>query len=109
MTDTRPILVTRDQAAAIGQLIRSTGDASLGAVQPGAIGRDSALVVALTAAIPAGSSATVLANIMRLDGDTWTNTKQQIAVRSLNGLAVSTTGRRIARRVSTFGWCVVET
>ena len=109
MTDEHPILATRDQAAAIGDLIRSTGDASLGAMQPGIIRSGDALVVALTAAIPAGSSATVLANIMRLDGDTWTDTKQQIAVRSLNGLAVSTTGRRIARRVSTFGWCVVET
>jgi hypothetical protein len=109
MTDTRPILVTREQAAAVGQLIRSTGDASLGAVQPGVIRSGDALVVQLETAIAAGSSAAVLANIMRLDGDTWTDTKQQIAVRSLNGLAVSTTGRRIARRVSTYGWCVVET
>ena len=66
-------------------------------------------MVQLTAAIPAGSVATVQANIMRLDGDTWTDTKQQIAVRSLTGLAVSMTGRRIAKRVSRYGWVVVET
>ena len=95
MADLHPILATRDQAAAIGQLIRSTGETDLGAgvISEGRF--DDALVVQLTAAIPAGSVATVQADIMRLDGDSWTNTKQQIAVRSLTGLAVSTTGRRI--------------
>jgi len=109
MTDTRPILVTRDQAVAVGQLIRSTGDASLGAVQPGVIRSGDALVVQLETAIAAGSVAQVWARIYTLDGSTWTDTKQRVQVRSATGTAVSTTGRRIARRVSTYGWCVVET
>ena len=109
MADLHPILATRDQAAAIGQLIRSTGETDLGTGVVSEGRADDALVVQLTAAIPAGSVATVQADIMRLDGDSWTNTKQQIAVRSPTGLAVSTTGRRIAKRVSRYGWVVVET
>ena len=107
--DVRPILVTQQQARQLGELIRSVGDVSIGAGSPAAIGTDTALVVALTAAIPAGSADTVLANIMRLDGATWTNTGQQIPVRSATGLAVSTAGRRIAKRVGRHGWIVVET
>lgn len=107
--DVRPILVTQQQARQLGELIRSVGDVSIGAGSPAAIGTDTALVVALTAAIPAGSVDTVLADIMRLDGATWTNTGQQISVRSATGLAVSTAGRRIAKRVGRNGWIVVET
>jgi hypothetical protein len=108
MSELRPLILTEQQARRVGELVR--GDAvSTGQLQPAAIGRDGALVVQLQAAIPAGSTVQVAANIMRLDGTSWVDTLQQIQVRSLTGLAVSTTGRRIAKRVSSFGWCVVET
>jgi hypothetical protein len=108
MSELRPLILTQQDARQIGQLLR--GEAvSTGQLQPAAAGRDGALVVQLQAAIPAGSTVQVAANIMRLDGTAWVDTLQQIQVRSLTGLAVSTTGRRIAKRVSSFGWCVVET
>lgn len=109
MSDARPLLVTESQARQIGDLIRGAGVTSAGVAEPAAIGRDGALIVVLQSAIPAGSTDAVLANIQSLDGSSWTDTQQQISVRSLNGLAVSTTGRRIARRISRFGWVVVET
>ena len=109
MSEARPLLVTESQARQIGELIRGAGVTAGGELQPAAIGRDDSLIVVLQSAIPAGSTDAVLANIQSLDGSSWTDTKQQISVRSLNGLAVSTTGRRIARRISRFGWVVVET
>ena len=109
MTDEHPILATRDQAAAIGQMIRSAGDVSLGSLQPAVIRGGDALVVQLETAIAAGSVAQVWARIYTLEGATWTDSKQRIQVRSATGTAVSTTGRRIARQCGRLGWCVVET
>ena len=69
----------------------------------------SSLVVRLLTAIAAGSTTPVTAEIMRLNGLTWEGTGQTVQVRSATGLAVTTTGRRIARKCGQFGWVVVET
>lgn len=68
-----------------------------------------AIVVRLLSSISAGSVAQVDAEIMALDGASWIGTKQVVKVRNITGTAVSTTGRRIARRVGRWGWCVIET
>ena len=70
-----------------------------------------AVVVRLESAIAAGSSDPVNAEIMSLVNGVWVGTGQLVpgGVRSATGLAVTTTGRRIARKVSTWGYCVVET
>ena len=107
--DVRPILVTQPQARQLGELIRSVGDVSIGAGSPAAAASAATIVVQLKTAIAAGSTAQVDAEIYDLVGSTWTATKQLVKVRSATGAAVSTTGRRIARLVSRFGYCVVET
>lgn len=109
MSDARPLLVTESQARQIGDLIRGAGVTSAGVAEPAAAAAGVSLVVQLKTAIAAGSTAQVDAEIYDLIGSTWTPTKQIIKVRSATGTAVSTTGRRIARQVSRFGWCVVET
>ena len=109
MADLHPILATRDQAAAIGQLIRSTGETDLGSGVATIAAPEQCLVVQLETAISAGSTAQVWARIYTLAGSTWTDTKQRVQVRSATGAAVSTTGRRIARQCSRFGYVVVET
>ena len=104
-----PILTDIDGARTIARLIDDAGTSSVGTLGGGAAVGNHALVVQLVTAIAAGSTATVKADIMRLNGDAWEKTGQQIDVRSMTGLAVSTTGRRIARKISRFGWGVVET
>jgi len=103
-----PILADIDGARTIARLIDEAGASGVGAVSGGGAVTGHALVVQLVTAIPAGSTATVKADIMDLQGTTWTKTGQQIDVRSMTGLSVSTTGRRVARRISRFGWGVVE-
>jgi hypothetical protein len=51
----------------------------------------------------------VAADVMELQGGSWQTTGAVVQVRSLTGQAVSTTGRRIARRIGRHGWGVVET
>jgi len=109
VSEARPLLVTESQARQIGDLIRGAGVTAGGELQPAAAAAGASLVVQLKTAIPAGSTTQVDAEIYDLIGSTWTPTKQTVKVRSATGLAVSTTGRRIARCVSRFGWCVVET
>lgn len=109
MTASHPILTDIDGARTIARLIDDAGASSVGTLGGGSAVGNHAIVVQLVTAIAAGSTATVKADIMQLDGDTWTKTGQQIDVRSMTGLAVSTTGRRIARKISRFGWGVVET
>ena len=106
---THPILTDIDGARTIARLIDDAGASSVGTLGSGSAVGNHALVVQLVTAIAAGSTATVKADIMRLNGDVWEKTGQQLDVRSLTGLAVSTTGRRIARKISRFGWGVVET
>ena len=106
---THPILTDIDGARTIARLIDDAGASSVGTLGSGSAVGNHALVVQLVTAIAAGSTATVKADIMRLNGDAWEKTGQQIDVRSMTGLAVSTTGRRIARKISRFGWGVVET
>ena len=103
-----PILADIDGARMIARLIDEAGAFGVGAVSGGGAVTGHALVVQLVTAIPAGSTTTVKADIMDLQGATWTKTGQQIDVRSMTGLAVSTAGRRVARRISRFGWGVVE-
>ena len=109
MTASHPILTDIDGARTIARLIDDAGASSVGTLGSGSAVGNHALVVQLVTAIAAGSTATVKADIMRLNGDAWEKTGQQIDVRSMTGLAVSTTGRRIARKISRFGWGVVET
>lgn len=109
MTVNHQILADIDTARTIARLIDNAQATTLGATESGSAVGSHALVVQLVTAIAAGSTATVKADIMKLDGDTWVKTGQQLDVRSMTGLAVSTTGRRIARKISRFGWGVVET
>jgi len=109
MTVSHPILTNIDGARTIARLIDDAGASSFGTLSDGGAVGGHAVVVQLVTAIAAGSTVTVKADIMRLNGDAWEKTGQQLDVRSLTGLAVSTTGRRIARRISRWGWGVVET
>ena len=104
-----PILTDLDGARTISRMIDDAGASTVGVTASGSAVGNHALVVQLVTAIAAGSTATVKADIMRLNGTAWEKTGQQIDVRSMTGLAVSTTGRRIARKISRFGWGVVET
>jgi len=104
-----PILTDLDGARTIARMIDDAGASTVGVTTSGSAVGNHALVVQLVTAIAAGSTATVKADIMRLNGNTWEKTGQQLDVRSMTGLAVSTTGRRIARKISRFGWGVVET
>jgi hypothetical protein len=104
-----PILTDTEGARTIARIIDDAGAASIGVGESGSAVGSHALVVQLVTAIAAGSTTTVKADIMQLVGTTWTKTGQQIDVSSLTGLAVSTTGRRIARKISRWGWGVVET
>jgi hypothetical protein len=90
-------------------MIDDASASAIGVTASGSTVGNHALVVQLVTAIAAGSTTTVKADIMRLNGTVWEKTGQQIDVRSMTGLAVSTTGRRIARKISRFGWGVVET
>jgi hypothetical protein len=104
-----PILADVGTARVIRDIIDATGDESGNGTRPSRRPYDHALVVKLLANITAGSTAQVDAEIYELVSGNWQGTKQTIKVRSVTGAAVSTTGRRIARRVSRWGWCVVET
>lgn len=109
MTDTKPILSDADGARTIARMIDAAGGRAIGATESGSAVGNHALVVQLVTAISAGSTASVKADIMDYQGGVWTKTGQQIDVSSMTGLAVSTSGRRIARKISRFGWGVVET
>ena len=104
-----PILTDLEGARTIARMIDDAGASTVGVTASGFAVGNHALVVQLVTAIAAGSTTTVKADIMRLNGTVWEKTGQQIDVRSMTGLAVSTTGRRIARKISRFGWGVVET
>jgi hypothetical protein len=67
------------------------------------------IVVKLRTSITAGSAVPVVADIMRLSGNSWTESGQTVLVRSATGAAVGTTTRVIARKVANFGFCVVPT
>ena len=109
MTDVKPILTDIDGARAISRMIDAAGGRAIGVTESGSAVSGHALVVQLVTAISAGSTATVKADIMDYQGGAWIKTGQQIDVSSMTGLAVSTSGRRIARKISRFGWGVVET
>lgn len=108
MSDVLPIVTDRYGASVISALISDYGT-DVGVPRQDATPDRSSCVVRLLSAIPAGSVTPVSAEIMILSGNTWVGTGQTLQVRSATGLAVTTTGRRIARRCSRFGWCVVET
>ena len=109
MTQNRHIVTDRDGARTIQRLIQSEGSVSTGGLTPGSIPTGQAVVVRLQSAIPAGSADAVTADVMQLQGGSWETTGATVEVRSLTGQAVSTTGRRIARRIGRHGWGVVET
>lgn len=69
----------------------------------------SSVVCKLRTAITAGSTVSAVADIMALRAGSWVTTGQTIRVTSATGAAVGTTSRVIARKVSTFGYCVVPT
>jgi len=98
-----------EKARRLRQLIDGTETTSVGSGESEVVAGDSAVVVRLLTAISAGSTATVKAEIMTLNGNTWQGTGQTVDVRSATGLAVTTTGRRIARKCSRWGYVVVET
>lgn len=100
-----------EKARRLRQLIDGTETTSIGSAESEVVAGDSSIVVRLLSAISAGSTAAVQAEIMRLDGNTWVGTGQLVpgGVRSATGLAVTTTGRRIARKCSRWGYVVVET
>jgi hypothetical protein len=109
MTDVKPILTDIDGARAISRMIDAAGGSAIGVTESGSAVSGHALVVQLVTAISAGSTTAVKADIMDYRGGVWEKTGQQIDVSSMTGLAVSTSGRRIARRISRYGWGVVET
>lgn len=111
MTNPVQIAISTEGARRLRKLLDSTDGGSVGTVESEAVEGGSSVVVRLLAAISAGSTAAVDAEIMTLSGNTWTGTGQLVpgGVRSVTGLAVTTTGRRIARKVSRWGYCVVET
>ena len=98
-----------EKARRLRQLIDGTETTSIGSAESEVVAGDSSIVVRLLTAISAGSTATVKAEIMTLNGNTWQGTGQTVDVRSATGLAVTTTGRRIARKCSRWGYVVVET
>ena len=103
------ILTDAAGARTIGSLIDAAGDESGNPLESRRTLPQHAIVVRLLSSISAGSVAQVDAEIMALDGANWVGTKQVVKVRNITGTAVSTTGRRIARRVGRWGWCVIET
>lgn len=105
----QPILTDIDGARTIARIIDAAGDVSGGPLQPQGVLPQHAIVVRLLSAITANSVAQVDAEIMQIGSSGWEGTKQTVKVRSVTGAAVSTTGRRIARRVGRWGWCVIET
>lgn len=98
-----------EKARRLRQLIDGTETTSIGSTESEVVAGDSSIVVRLLTAISAGSTTTVKAEIMTLNGNTWQGTGQTVDVRSATGLAVTTTGRRIARKCSRWGYVVVET
>ena len=108
MSDVFPLMSDRYGASVVSALIADYGS-DIGTSGQDSIPDRSSCVVRLLSAIAAGSVAPVTAEIMILSGNTWVGTGQTIPVRSATGLAVTTTGRRIARKCSRFGWVVVET
>lgn len=109
MTDRVIIATTTERARRLGRLLDAADDSGIGTPATDPQIDNSAKVVRLLTAIAAGSTTPVTAEIMTLNGLTWAGTGQTIQVRSATGLAVTTTGRRIARRCSRWGWVVVET
>ena len=69
----------------------------------------SSVICKLRTAITAGSTVSVVADIMKLQSGSWVPTGQTIRVTSATGAAVTTTSRQIARKVSRWGYCVVPT
>ena len=109
MTQHRYIVTDQEGARTIQRLIQSEGSVSSGGLTPSPIPAGQAVVVRLQSAIPAGSVDGVTADLMQVQGGSWEATGATVEVRSLTGQAVSTTGRRIARRIGRHGWGVVET
>ena len=103
----RRISTDREGARALGRLMRP--GASPQRLRPAGIPQKSGVVVEIISEIPAGSTDAVTADVMQLQGGSWETTGATVEVRSLTGQAVSTTGRRIARRIGRHGWGVVET
>lgn len=108
MTDLMPVVTTPRGAAQLRGLIDGAVVCDPSPADR-TIASSDCVVVRLLTAIPAGSTTAVTAEIMRLSGTVWAGTGQTLQVQCVTGAAVSTTGRRIARRVSRWGWCVVET
>jgi hypothetical protein len=102
MADTQTV---RDLRRAL-QLARET---SVGAPVSADVQTSSSVVCKLRTAITAGSTVAAVADIMTLRSGSWVPTGQTIRVRSATGAAVTTTNRVIAKKVSTFGYCVVPT
>jgi len=109
MTENVVISTTPERARKLGRLLDRAEDASIGTLETMPQADNASKVVRLLSAIAAGSTTPVTAEIMTLNGNTWQGTGQTIQVRSATGLAVTTTGRRIARKCSRWGWVVVET
>jgi hypothetical protein len=96
-------------ARQLKKLIADSSQDSVSTLTNAATVTQSSVVCQLVSAISTGSTTPVKANIMRLAGNSWETTGQQIEVRSATGAAVTTTGRHIARKVGSFGYCVVQT
>ena len=109
MTEERFIVTDQPGAQAINRLIDESLQAGVGTGKPVSIPEGQSIVVRLQTAIESGSLDSVAADVMELQGGSWQTTGAVVQVRSLTGQAVSTTGRRIARRIGRHGWGVVET
>ncbi len=109
MTKLRPLVTDEHGARTLQRIIREANDSALTLPPRNPAPNNGSLVVKLLTAITSGSTAPVTAQIMQLNGNTWEASGNTVQVRSATGAAVSTTGRRIARRVAHFGYCVVET
>ena len=109
MTEQRYVVTDQSGAQAIARLIDGSISADSGTGDPAGIPAGQSIVVRLRTAITAGSLNSVAADVMELQGGSWQTTGAVVQVRSLTGQAVSTTGRRIARRIGRHGWGVVET
>ena len=109
MTEQRYVVTDQSGAQAIARLIDGSISADSGTGEPAGIPPGQSIVVRLQSAITAGSFDAVTADVMELQAGSWQTTGATVQVRSLTGQAVSTTGRRIARRIGRHGWGVVET
>lgn len=109
MTEFLPVVTDAYGASVLSSLIGGDYGSDVGGGTQQVIPSRGSIVVRLKSAIAAGSAAQVDAEIMELRAGVWTGTGQIVKVRSGSGLAVTTTGRRIARRVANFGYIVVET